>query len=152
MARKAKPTKMGHGGKSTPKFPNCRAKFTKDAYPYVGGVPQDETNPYWEENLARENKRLIEGYDLAVDEIVQLFEEDIDEIIEEYLGIYTASKIDKKILSDECDIDNYSYGEIAKMSKETYLLKVIYCRLRDALEMMRNEYITDLIEEQDEEE
>lgn len=133
-------------------FPNCRARFTKDAYPYVDGVPQDEINPYWEGNLTKENIGYIEGYDLAIDEIVCFFEENIDEPIEGYLGIHTASKIDKDVLSDDQDIDNYSYGEIAKMSKETYLLKVIYCKLRDALEMARNERITGFIEEQDEEE
>ena len=138
---------------------NCRAKFTKDAYLGSGTrfhradeIPEDEINPYWEGNLVKENRGLIEGYDSAVDEIVRFFEEDIDEFIEEYLGIYTASKIDKDVLSNDCDIDNYSYGEIAKMSKETYLLKVIYCKLMGELERMRNEHITVCIEEQDEEE
>lgn len=138
---------------------NCRAKFTKDAYPSGGTrfrradeIPEDEINPYWEGNLKGDSVEDIKGYDWAVYEVAHFFEEDIDEIADEYLGSYTASKIDGDVLSDEQDIDNYTYGEIRGMSRETYLLKLVYSKLRDVLEMARNEHITTCIEEQDEEE
>lgn len=133
---------------------NCREKFMKDAYP-CGTIYQrpsefeeGEFNPYWEGNLNKENKEHINGYDCAVYEVQKFFEEYIDEIIEQYLGAYTASRIDKDAIAETDNLSKLTYGEIAGMSKETYFLKVIYNELRQTLEFIRDEDITALIEEQ----
>lgn len=132
----------------------CREKFMKDAYP-CGTIYQRPSefkegalNPYWEGNLNKENKEHINGYDCAVYEVQKFFEENIDEVIEEYLGAYTASRIDKDVIAEADNLSKLTLGEIAEMSKETYLLKAIYNELRQVLEYIRDEDITTLIEEQ----
>lgn len=130
---------------------NCREKFKKDAYPYGDRVPQDEINPYWEGNLKGENRENIQGYDWAIGDIDRFFECNIDEVMSEYLGAYAAGQIDMAVMNDQRTIDEFSEEEIAKMSKETYLLKAIHSELNIFMEDTRDEIITGLLDEQDDE-
>lgn len=137
---------------------NCREKFMKDAYPHgtrfqrSSEFEEGEINPYWEGNLKGANKATIQGYDWARIEIDSFFENSIDELMSERLGEYLANKIDMEVMIDQRPIDEFSEEEIAKMSKETYLLKAIHSELNKMIEVTRNEMITALIDGQDDKE
>ena len=57
-------------------IPNCRAEYTKQAFPLgerfrkLEDIPDDEKSPYFEGNLNEENSRFIEGYDLGVATVI----------------------------------------------------------------------------------
>lgn len=135
-------------------FPNCRAKYTKDAYPGGGApfrraedIPKDEVNPYWEDNLSKRNRQIISGYDCAMEEVA-IFFSDITATICEYIGVYDRNQIDDDVMCDERHIEDFDDAEIIKMSKQTYVLKVLQSELIMQLESTRDMLITGLIDGQ----
>lgn len=135
-------------------FPNCRAKYTKDAYPGGGApfrraadIPKDEVNPYWEKNLSKENKQMLNGFDCAMEEVGSFFS-DIGVTIWEYMGMYDRNQVDDEVMCDERHIEDFDDAEVAKMSKQTYVLKVLQSELIMQLESTRDMLITGLIDGQ----
>ncbi len=134
-------------------FPNCRAKYTKDAYPGGGAIfrraediPEDEINSYWEGNLGKQGKRIVGGYDAAMDE-VDMFFKNISETIYQCVGEYDSSQVDDAVMCDERWIDEYDDNEISKMTRQTYILKTLQSELLMKLECYRNVMITTLIDD-----
>lgn len=135
-------------------FPDCRAKFTKDAYPYGGppfrsmaDVPEDEINAYWEKNLNDEHKRIVLGFDDAVDEIDYFFASIADTIFEQF-GEYESSQINDAVMCDDRSLYDFSEDEIKNMNKQTYIYKMLHTELSRRVESFRNMMITTMIDHQ----
>ena len=135
-------------------FPDCRAKFTKDAYPYGGprfrrmaDVPEDEINAYWEKNLNEENRQIVCGFDDAVDEIDYFFN-NISETIFERFGEYESSQVDDAVMCDDRMLDDFGENEIKNMNKQTYIYKMLHAELSKRVESFRNMMITSMIDHQ----
>ena len=109
---------------------DCRQKYTKNAYPYgtqcrrSSDISADEINPYWEGNLCKENKICIQGYDCAVEEIRAFFDN----------------------IEDYAPCEGYSD---AQDEEKKNLCQAIKAKLDEYLECQRDEIITSLIENQE---
>lgn len=137
-------------------FPNCREKYTKDAYPHGGtifrraeDIPEDEINAYWEGNVDKKYIPVLRGYDDAVDEVDHFFS-NISDVIYERFGEYEGNKVDDAIMCEDRPISDYDDGEISKMSKQTYILKLLHTEVAARLESYRNMMITSMIDSQGE--
>lgn len=137
-------------------YPNCREKYTKDAYPIgmrfrkYDDIPENEINPYWEENLEGANKTYVEGYDKAVEEVMNILcnKDFLAEQTEEYFGRYLELRLDEAIVNSKDDLSQYSCDAIRDMNTETLAVKVLQCAILDWLETVRDEMVTALIDTQ----
>lgn len=126
---------------------DCREKYACKAYPWGFRRPKDELNPYWEGNLDEKSKKFIQAYDCAVEDMDNFFEHNTFFGLCKYIGDYSAAKIDEDVMADQRPIDKFSSEEIAKMSKETYLLKTVHTALSRVLENTRNHMIIGFLDD-----
>ena len=139
-------------------FADCREKYTKNAYPYgtkfrkQADIPDDEINPYWNGNSKGEDKAEIRGYDWAVDQTDNFFNNtECGEELEEYLT-NEEKRILREINSKITTMDNE--GETPKLedvvteSTPRVVKAILATRydLCDWLERERDMVITSLIE------
>ena len=135
-------------------FPNCRAKFTKDAYPYgkppfrsMADVPEDEINEYWEEHLDYDNGLIVHGLDKTAEEIDHFFR-NISRTVYERFGEYESSQVNDIVMCDERMLEDFSENEIRGMNKQTYTYKMLHEELSRMVENFRNMMITSMISSQ----
>ena len=135
-------------------FPDCRAKFTKDAYPYgkppfrsVADVPEDEINEYWEGHLDYDNGLIVHGLDKTAEEIDHFFR-NISRTVYERFGEYESSQVNDIVMCDERMLEDFSENEIRGMNKQTYTYKMLHEELSRMVENFRNMMITSMISSQ----
>ena len=138
-------------------FADCREKYTKDAYPFGmyarknEEIPKDEINPYWDGNLKGAGKHYVDGYDYGIETAKNFFSDimDYDELIDQ-TGF--LKNVDEDVINDDRPADDFPIDEADKWSTETKIMKMLKDYMLELAEVERNELVTTIIENDDEEE
>lgn len=127
-------------------FRNVREKY--DQYPFT--KKKDTPNPYYEKYLNTDDSNFLDGYDWAVNEEAKHFLENMLEHLEEFdkEHFIRIGKINEDILMR----DDVSETELKDVNDETVFLYRLKEAFMEHLEMSRNEIVTSMIENMDEEE
>lgn len=147
---------------------NCREKVIKPRFANTkGGREMGEVeNPYWEGNLKPEDKRFIDGYDCAVEEVLRTAFCNIEMMAEEFSlatgkstnTIYKASEVLGGYIAEidelrktnkgdsEAEEDRFLYFVENGKTKLARIAAVMLACLEMDFEMSRNEIITSMIE------
>ncbi len=136
--------------------PNCREKYLTPKFKGTLGSKtiEMEKNPYWEGYLRGDNELVIEGFDKAmIDGVWNFFAnlEIYESILKEATGLDDIEP-DQSVMEDERSITEYTEEELNEMTPATRLFKGLQDCIIDFIEDSRNQVITGMIEEMDEEE
>lgn len=126
-------------------IPDCRKKLNDDGTP----------NPYWEGVLIGEDKEFIRGYDYNTDNAINNLFDNLD--------VYTSEFAEENIDINDVDINivcsdndekwyvDYTLEELEQMNKPTRLMLLMKYILNHYIEMERDELITAMIDDMEEE-
>lgn len=136
---------------------NCRKELYKDAYPYgYRHEPADEKNPYWQGFLNDENKKVIEGYDMAVNEVLNSAVCNVADgkwvnfIVPEIVHRELENLFDKLISLDK-ELTREKFAELCHgCSPATMAMAAVWLDIMEQVERSRNEIITSMIDGQEE--
>lgn len=125
-------------------IPNVRRE--KD-YNKFTGEERNEPNPYYEGNLNAENKQIKNGYDFACNSIKSFFSNIsiYEDALQEF---FNTENIDEEVLT--ASWEDLNEEEIEGLSSETAICLCIKDCLLHYMEINRNELVTSLLEEQNE--
>ncbi len=134
--------------------PDTRAQYVLSA------KGKDEKNPYWDGNLTGDNKKFIEGFDFALQTVLNMFD-NLDNYYEDF--VKCGLKSDKFINSNNQyvnginlfvsekslpDITTLNSVEFDKLSKEEQIFGTLKYAINRWTEAERDSVITSLIDEQ----
>ncbi len=127
-------------------FRNVREKY--DQYPFT--KEKKSPNPYYEKYLGNDDHNFLDGYDWAVDEEIKSFFGNILDYLEGFdkEHFLRIGKIDEDILLR----DDVSESELKDVNDETVFLYRFKEAVLEHLEIQRNEMVTSMIDNTDEDE
>lgn len=129
-------------------IPDTRNKFKPQLYKGTKGASAEpELNPYYEGNLNDEDKTFVKGFDYAVEDI-----EDTFKTIDDYLEIedFQLTSEEIEFISADNELENYTDEELEPYRDNAILIKLIKDIVLRTLECTRDEIITSMIDEYDE--
>ena len=129
-------------------FPNAREKFTRT----FNGAETSDKNTYYKDNLSKENKDSIIGYDYATEEVDSFFA-NIDAYADKLSGLLDFDLIEEDVVvNDKIDWQNLLPRDLSQYSKDIRLLDVLRQCMLHWLETQRNGAVLSMLDKQFEEE
>lgn len=115
-------------------------------------VSKNEINYHWEGYLAENDANFIVGYDYCTDAMMNMMDN-----LHIYKGMFELAgldvdAIDKKILDEDKNIDEYTEDELSTFSSETKILKALQSIILNYADRERSEVIISMIDDMSEEE
>lgn len=112
-----------------------------------------EDEDYNEKYLPEEDSQFVCGYDAAIRDLSAVFFASLD-FLDDFESIkdkFDTDKIDLGVILDDNDIDEYTDKELSDMTFETRLVKTLQSAFLFFAEIGRDEMITSMIDNMDDE-
>lgn len=123
-------------------IPNVRDKFVK-----TETLDKTVNNEHWEGYLNNPDANYVAGYDYATGTMMNMLDHLVlYEHMFKLAGI-DVFKVDKSIMDEDKNLDEYTDSEIDEMNQETLFFKAIQSGIIQFAEQERDDLIVDMIDE-----